>query len=85
MATNGAPHDPNPDQLDQGEPFSHWLQLLRGSVRPFVTLALVAVLAWAFVFIVLTKELSTEILTGIVVGVTGMAGTVVGVWFGQRK
>jgi len=85
MAVEKIPLDPNPDQLDTGEPFSHWLQLLRGSVRPLVILVLVAVLAWAFVFIVMAKELSTEIMTGIVVGVTGMAGTVVGVWFGQRK
>ena len=84
MAANGGV-DPNPDALDVGEPFSHFLQLLRGSVRPMVTLGLTAVLAAAFVYIVWTKDLATEVLTGIVVGVTGMVGTVVGVWFGQRR
>lgn len=77
--------DPNPDERDPGEPFSHYLQVLRGSVRPVVTLLLVVAMVSAFGFVVLKKELTSDVLVGIVMGVTNMASTVVGVWFGQRK
>jgi len=50
-----------------------------------VTLELVMVVSAAFVYLILTTELAPEVLSGIVLGVTGMAATVVGVWFGQRK
>ena len=87
--TNGVPpdhpQDPNPDQQDPGEPFSHLLQILRGSVRPLVTLILVGALTTAFMYVVLIRDLSIEVLTGIVVSLTSMATTVVGVWFGQRR
>ena len=86
MATNGTPPvDPNPDVQDVGEPFSHYLQLLRGSVRPLVTLGLVAVLGWAFTYAVAKDILSDDTLTNVVVAVISMATTVVGVWFGQRR
>ena len=84
MATNGGV-DPNPDALDPVEPFSKFLQLLRGSVRPLVTLIYVTAQVVAFGYVMFTKDVPQEVLMGLILGVTKGASTVVGVWFGARK
>lgn len=77
--------DPNPDQPDPGEPFSKFLQVLRGAVRPIVTLALVGALVIAFLRVLWTAALPQDTLVSIVVGFIATVGTVVGVWFGARN
>ena len=86
MADDGTPpQDPNPDALDPGEPFSHFLQLLRGSVRPLATLTLLTALTVAFIRIIWTQTLAEAVITGIVVGFSNLASGLIGMWFGQRR
>ncbi len=77
--------DPNPDAPDPGEPFSKWLQLLRGTVRPVITLGVVGTVLWAFVVIIVRNGLSQDLTSSLVATVVGITGTIVGVWFGSRN
>ena len=86
MSTNGDGQrlDPNPDARDPGEPFSHFLQLLRGSVRPLITGLFAAVLAVGFLRVLLTVVLPMEAYTGLVRVFEDLMMAVAGFYFGQR-
>ena len=77
--------DTNPDAPDPGEPFSKFLQLLRGSVRPVVTSILVGAFTAGFLRAIWSIDLPKDVWTGIVVGFSNLVSMAVGVYFGQRN
>lgn len=79
------PTDPNPDQPDPGEPFSHYLQLLRGSVRPVVTALLAGAFTAAFLRAIWAIDLPKDVWTGVIVGFSNLVSMAMGVYFGQRN
>lgn len=76
--------DPDPNALDYGEPFSKFLQLLRGSIRPGITLILAGAITVAFLKILWTVNLPMDVLTGVILGFSNLVSMAVGVWFGGR-
>ena len=69
-----APTAPNPDRPDPGEPFNVFLQVLRGAVRPVVTLLVLGVASWLVLRVVTVPEWYQT-----------MAVSLVSYWFGQRN
>ena len=68
------PDNSGSDMPEVGEPFSRFLQLLRGSVRPVVTVGVLVIASWLIMLARVVPDWYQTLVVGIVM-----------FWFGQRS
>lgn len=61
------------------------VEVIRGIIRPLVTLLGFIVLAALAAYVVVTNELPEAVLVGIVTGFVNLVGVAVAFWFSQRN